>query len=151
MDLASMRRDHAVTRLLDYVHARSSDLLWVDQDALNAVFEDAWHELPPRWNVQHSFWSWANLAEEIIGPTALAEAKADPAILHFEGPSYSKPWNYLCPHPFVGAYRALVAETPWGAQQLTDRTWITRLLKLLPVRYRYPAYERLLAVRERRH
>jgi lipopolysaccharide biosynthesis glycosyltransferase len=149
MNLDHMRRHDAGDELLSYIRTHAASLLWVDQDALNAVFAGSWLELHPRWNAQNSFWNWAGLAEETFGRELLAEATTDPGILHFEGPHLAKPWHYLSNHAYRRQYRAALASTPWGAIPLEDRTIATRLIGRLPWNPRVRAYLRLLDYRRK--
>lgn len=150
MNLEYLRRHDASTELLSYVRAYADSLLWVDQDALNAVFEGAWHELHPKWNAQNSFWNWSGWAAETVGADRLAEATTEPAILHFEGPLLAKPWHYLSNHVYRHEYRAALAATPWGVSPLEDRTVATRVLARLSWERRISAYLRLLELRRKR-
>lgn len=142
MDLAAMRRDGSGAATLRYIREHGDRLLWVDQDALNVVFADAWTALHPRWNAQNSFWTWRPWATELFGVQLLDEAVTDPGILHFEGPWLSKPWHYLCQHPYAGRYRQMLAATPWR-RPLVDRTVATMAIRALPASLRVRAFLRL--------
>ena len=148
LDLAQLRRTDATTALLDVAKQLRGRSMWADQDALNVVFDGRWHRLHPRWNAMNSFWTWPELAAEVHGGQ-LAEAKKKPAILHFEGPSVSKPWHFLSVHEWRDAYRDTLARTPWHATPLEDRTISTAVISRLPQRYRFPLYFRLLNARSR--
>lgn len=148
MNLDNLRRNDGVGALLEFIRNRSEDLLWVDQDALNAVFDGQWLELHPRWNAQNSFWRWHAWSAETLGAESLQETLDDPAILHFEGPSLAKPWHYLSAHDYRHQYRAVLADTPWRDLELEDRTVVTRLLARLPWDSRLRGYIRLTRVRE---
>jgi lipopolysaccharide biosynthesis glycosyltransferase len=150
MNLEHLRRNDGVGALVEFVQERASDLLWVDQDALNVVFDGQWLELHPRWNAQNSFFRWTAWSEEAIGATRLRETVEDPAILHFEGPALAKPWHYLCAHDYRHRYRDMFATTPWAGIALEDRTVVTRLLARLPWESRLPAYVKLTQAREAR-
>jgi lipopolysaccharide biosynthesis glycosyltransferase len=150
MNLDLLRRHGAAEELLSYVRTNADSLLWVDQDALNAVFAGAWHELHPRWNAQNSFWNWSGWAAETLGADRLAEATSDPGILHFEGPTLAKPWHYLSGHVYRHDFRAALSATPWSGLPLEDRTLATRLLVHLPWERRLSAYLRLIEVRRKR-
>ena len=52
-------------------------------------------------------------AAEVLGADAVAEARRDPAIRHFEGPDFNKPWHLLCEHPMREVYFAHRRQTPW--------------------------------------
>lgn len=149
MDLEELRRRGTAAALTACVRERGDRLLWVDQDALNLVLGDDWHELPPRWNAQNSLWSWTSEAVEVFGVDAVADATRAPAVLHFEGPWLCKPWHYLCTHPWADEYRRTLAETPWGGAPLTDRTPVTRAIRRLPQRRQVDAYVRLVRLRRR--
>lgn len=149
MDLARMRTAGTARALLACVRAHGDALLWVDQDALNLVLADDWQELHPRWNAQNSFWDWPSAAEEVLGAERVAEARADPAVLHFEGPWLCKPWHHLSHHVHVAAYRDVLAQTPWAGTPLVDRTLATRLIAQLPVERQVGAYLRLVRWRAR--
>ena len=147
MDLARMRENGSSAALLDAVRREGERLVWVDQDALNLALGDDWLELHPRWNAQNSLWSWADLAERLLGADVVRAARADPAVLHFEGPWLNKPWHYLCDHPHVEEYRAVLRQTPWAGTPLTDRTIGTRAIRHLPRHRRTAAFVRLVRAR----
>ena len=150
MDLDRLRAEGSLAALVSTAASRADDLLWPDQDTLNIVFAGRWHHLHPRWNAQNSFWTWAPLAEEVLGPLALAEAKADPAVLHFEGPSVCKPWHLLGQHPFRTQYWDTLRRTPWRDAEPEDRTIATRLISHLPTARQIPMYRNLLRWRQAR-
>ena len=147
LDLERMRSEHATEALLRFAEEHRADLLWPDQDALNAVFAERWVALHPRWNAQNSLWSWRDWSLEVFDQTTIDEATSAPKIRHFEGPGLSKPWHYLCPHQGRDEYRAALRRTPWAGLPLKDRTPATRLIRLLPVRAQLDTYKRLLAWR----
>jgi lipopolysaccharide biosynthesis glycosyltransferase len=68
--------------------------------------------LHPRWNCMNSFFVFPD-AGDAFPPGQLDEAKADPAIRHFEGPDQNKPWHYLCDHELRALYALHRAGTPW--------------------------------------
>src|SRR5206468_10963777 len=125
VDLAGWREEQASAALLRFVTTRAEPLPWFDQDALNVVFAGRFHRLHPRWNAMSSLWTWPELAAEVLGPEDHAEARHQPSILHFEGPSLSKPWHFLCEHPWRDVYRSTVARTPWAGVAWEDRTLMT--------------------------
>jgi lipopolysaccharide biosynthesis glycosyltransferase len=150
MDLSLMRDQHSLEEIMSCVATRRDEFSWFDQDALNIVFADRWYPLHPRWNAQNSFWLWQEWAQEVFGDHALREAVASPAIVHFEGPSFVKPWHYLSQHAFRDQYRQALAGTPWRDEPLLERTTATRLIHRLPQSLWLPAYVRLLKAKARR-
>jgi lipopolysaccharide biosynthesis glycosyltransferase len=149
MDLDRMRAEQSSEQLFKVAADLRESLVWPDQDALNLVFAGRWLPLHPRWNTQNSFWAWRQWAAEVFGQALLEEAMRQPGIRHFEGPSLSKPWHYLCPYPGRKQHRALLAETPWAGIPLEDRTAATRFVRLFRGEMRYRAYARLLQARRR--
>jgi lipopolysaccharide biosynthesis glycosyltransferase len=132
MDLDLMRRRDDASDLMACIRSQGDGMLWVDQDALNLVFEDAWCALPPRWNAQNSLWFWSEWARDVFPDEDLHEARTDPAILHFEGPSLAKPWHYLCRHPYTAQYRRVLSQTAWPAAAPTEKSAFTALIRPLP-------------------
>jgi lipopolysaccharide biosynthesis glycosyltransferase len=149
MDLDRMRAEQSSAQLLKAAADLRESLIWPDQDALNVVFADRWLPLHPRWNTQNSFWGWRQWAVEVFGEDVLEEAIRQPGIRHFEGPSLSKPWHYLCPYPGRQHHRAVLAETPWAGIPLEDKTAATWFVRLFRGERRYRAYARLLRARSR--
>ena len=146
-DLDAVRAGDLLARVTTTARDLGDRLLWPDQDALNVAFADAWHPLHPRWNCMNSLRAWRPWAEDVLGADAVAEALADPAIVHFEGPDLGKPWHYLSSHPLTARYRAALARTPWAHLPLEGRTLINRALKLVPPRWRPEAYARVQRLR----
>ena len=150
MDLRALRAEDALGQVRAAVRRQGDRMTWADQDALNVVFDGRWHHLHPRWNAQNSLWTWSTWAADVFGADVVAEARARPAIVHFEGPHVRKPWHFLCQHPARGAYRDARARTPWGPAALEDRTLLTRAISRLPEQRQVPTYIRLLRLRRRR-
>ncbi|MBV8235133.1 MAG: hypothetical protein JO075_05460 [Acidimicrobiia bacterium] len=138
LDLAAWRAAGATDRLLGV--ARCHRRRWYDQDTLNIVFAGRWQRLHPRWNAMNSLWWWADHARRVLPEDELDAARADPSVVHFEGPPVVKPWHFLSQHPFRGEYRTTLDETHWAGQPLEERTLATRLIAKLPADRRLTAY-----------
>jgi lipopolysaccharide biosynthesis glycosyltransferase len=149
VDVDAVRRDGSFDEALKLLARPGREFEWPDQDALNVVFRERWLRLHPRWNAMNSLWTWPQWAVEVFGDAVVREATLDPAILHFEGPAFRKPWHYLSDHPWRDAYRNVLARTPWADTPLEDRTLATRVLGRLPPGPRGNAYWRLVRFRER--
>ncbi len=111
-DLALMRAHGLGTQTREWSVANASRLEWRDQDALNAVLAQRRLRLHPRWNLMSSvlLFPWA---VEVFGVQAIAEAKDNPAIRHFEGQTIAKPWHLLCDRPGRDEYFEYRSRTPW--------------------------------------
>lgn len=120
MNLALMRRDDSTQALLAYA-ARARKLLWRDQDALNVVLGHRRLPLHPRWNCMNSvmLFPWS---AEVFGADAVHDARARPAIRHFEGPGVNKPWQYLCTLDDRELYFRHRRQTPWPKARIEGRT-----------------------------
>jgi lipopolysaccharide biosynthesis glycosyltransferase len=112
LDLERIRRDGCVAAMRDYGVAHAEDLMFRDQDALNAVLADGRLPLHPRWNFMNAFldFPWAAY---VFGARELREAKENPAIRHFEGQGVNKPWNWLCAADLRELYFEHRRHTPW--------------------------------------
>ena len=112
MNLDLMRRDGCTDALLRCARGRAGELLWPDQDALNLVLSRRRRRLHPRWNLMNSIrrFEWS---DELLDAREVAEARADPGIVHFEGPDENKPWHILCDNPFREVYFSCRRRTPW--------------------------------------
>jgi lipopolysaccharide biosynthesis glycosyltransferase len=105
-------------------------LIFPDQDALNIVLGDERVNLHPRWNAQNSvfYFPWA---VEVFGEKMVTEARSAPAIVHFEGPAYAKPWHYGSTHPYQQSYLEHRAQTPWPGVRLEGMPLRERLRRLI--------------------
>jgi lipopolysaccharide biosynthesis glycosyltransferase len=121
LDLAAMRRERTTDELRRFVIENAERLDWRDQDALNLVLGRRRLRLHPRWNVMNSIvlYPWA---ADLFGAEAVEDARANPAIRHFEGPSLNKPWHYLCDHEMRERYLELRTRTPWPTVEIEGRT-----------------------------
>lgn len=112
LNLARMRRDGCGEALRAYGVEHASGLVLRDQDALNAILGGRRLALHPRWNCMNAYFRFP-WSVESFGPERLAEALADPAVRHFEGPADNKPWHYLADHESRRAYDLHRRQTPW--------------------------------------
>lgn len=98
VDLARWRDEQVEDRVVRYLRAHRDEVVFWDQEGLNAVLCERWKEIDARWN-------WPAQQPSSAG--------AKPWIFHFNG--MLKPW--LLPEPSTGPrahfYRRL-DETPWA-------------------------------------
>ncbi len=107
-------------RAIDSIINDHEKMTLLDQDALNVLIGQDWHEIPPRWNY---------IAEQNrMSPCA------DPAVVHFAGPN--KPWDHFSTSPFKAEYRSHVA--PEVGHLMLDRDLdirsliVSKLIRLMP-------------------
>lgn len=91
LDLDGLRREGVATALREVARRRAGLRGWPDQDALNLVLGARREPLHPRFNAMNAIVQGA-AAEAVFGAAAVAQARARPAIRHFEGPAANKPW-----------------------------------------------------------
>jgi lipopolysaccharide biosynthesis glycosyltransferase len=112
LDLAGLRDEGLGVRMREHALKHAARLRWRDQDVLNELLHDRRLALHPRWNcmnsVMHFHW-----ASEYLAPDLLREARASPAVRHFEGPSYNKPWHLLSDPVSQAQYALHREQTPW--------------------------------------
>jgi lipopolysaccharide biosynthesis glycosyltransferase len=112
LNLERMRADGCTAALLEVGTANAAELSFRDQDALNLVLAGRRLPLHPRWNCMNSVLLFDSSAD-VFGAAAVAEARAHPAIRHFEGPGVNKPWHLLCERELRDAYFDHRRQTPW--------------------------------------
>jgi lipopolysaccharide biosynthesis glycosyltransferase len=130
LNLGAWRREGLGEAIRDYARANRDDLGWADQDAMNIVVGERRTHLHPRWNVMNSVVGF-NWADEVFGAEAIAEARANPGIRHFEGPGDNKPWHYLCERELRELYLEHRRRTPWPEVELEGATLRNRLRRRL--------------------
>lgn len=143
LNLELMRAEGSLEQLLRFALDHREELVWPDQDVLNAVFVNRWLALHPRFNAQSVLWHPAEWAVEVFDEQALRDATRAPVVRHFEGRGLCKPWHYMCPVPGYKEYRKVLATTPWAHIPIEDRTAATRLIRLFPGDLQLRAYRRL--------
>ena len=139
LNLEAMRADRCTDRIVEY--ARSESLQWPDQDALNVVLGSRCILLHPRWNCMNSLYVFPE-ASDVFAAGQVDEACPRPAIVHFEGPQFMKPWHYLSKHPYRATYLAHRAATPWPDMHIQGRTLRNRVLRPLPTATRLLVLDR---------
>jgi lipopolysaccharide biosynthesis glycosyltransferase len=130
-NLVQMRAENFAGKLIELVNRRGSQLAWPDQDALNLTAQSRWVRLHPRWNVMNSFTSRPQLAAEVFGAERLAAAVANPAVRHFEGPAWAKPWHAGHQGPGRELYRQHREATPWPRIKLEGNSPLDRFKRLV--------------------
>jgi len=90
-----------------------------DQDALNAVIKGNFELIDYRYNAQSVFFDDIKHNEVII------KAAKDPAIIHFTGGGYCKPWFYHNQHPLKHLYYHYLKQTSFKGYLPPDlpRSW----------------------------
>ena len=106
LNLTAWRKKHTETRCADYLAARNYSLPYNDQDVLNAVCHGKMRILPLRYNVMipvlrftsEQIQRWAGI-EKFYPEKERLEAARHPAVIHYAGTPFDRPWNDVCDHP----------------------------------------------------
>ena len=97
-----------------YIKAHHSELVFNDQDVLNALLHDRKLFLPFRWNVQDGFLRRKRrIRQESIA--MLDEELKSPVIIHYTGGK--KPWQYKSVHPYKSFYYFYLDKTRWRGER----------------------------------
>jgi lipopolysaccharide biosynthesis glycosyltransferase len=121
LNLDLMRHEDSTRKLREYGTSHADQLVWRDQDALNVVLGTKRVALHPRWNCMNSIMVFPQ-SVDVLGREAVAKARSNPAIRHFEGPGLYKPWHYLCQREWRDLYRHHRKATPWPHVRLQGRS-----------------------------
>lgn len=130
MNLEQMRNDRFTDIVYALARRRARELDWPDQDALNLAARHRWMALQPRWNVMNSVVMHPELAADALGAAEVDEALAAPAIRHFEGPEFNKPWHAQHGRRGRRLYRAHRRATPWPRYSLDGDTGWRKIKRL---------------------
>ncbi len=125
MDLEKMRNSDFTEIIKQYAMAHP-DNSWPEQDAISALWGADCHKLHPRWNLQSTFFDLPQ-SQLPIANGVIAEALADPAVIHFIG--LHKPWHYLCRHVFRSEYFNVSKRTVWGAPVIEGKNLLNMILR----------------------
>jgi len=111
INLDYWRRHSAVRLFKNYIQEHRDDILFHDQDVLNAVFHDQWKHLPISYNLTSGFlWNFILYDKEKYQKEVF-EALKDPVILHFTG---HKPWEFsMDPNPYSSTFQKYKRMTKW--------------------------------------
>lgn len=119
INLTFWRMYHIGERVLQYAKQFEGDLIWQDQDALNAVCYKSWKRLHPKWNVQTNMFE-LRPHEQVFYLSELKEALNQPSIIHYTTQG-SKPWFYASIHPFKNDYYLYLNKSHWADYSPKDK------------------------------
>lgn len=120
LKLSDWRQLNLASQGLEFALAHPEKLPNCDQDVLNYLLQDRCLLLHQRWNAMSHLWGldqqW--LQEQGGLTEEEQQAQENPAVIHFAGAGFAKPWHYRCPHPWKERYRSILATTPWAGTPL---------------------------------
>lgn len=122
LNLKKMRENHIPQKMLAYI-ADNPELLSADQDAFNAILNNDFGILKPKWNTAVlNLGVMTGYSEE-----DLREAYECPSVIHITGSI--KPWHYMCMHPMRKKYLYFRKMTPYGRCYEVDKNFRNVLRK----------------------
>jgi lipopolysaccharide biosynthesis glycosyltransferase len=111
VNLAQWREHDVVGRAIDYLHRYRDDVVFLEQEALNAVLAGKWRELDLRWNQNASVSGRPFFKARHLDERTYRRVVRDPWIVHFNG--NIKPWTI--PESASSAlYFRYLDRTPWA-------------------------------------
>ena len=111
MNLDYWRKHDVQNRLLAYIIDKGNELIYNDQDALNAILQDERRQLPVKYNVTpyHYHKNLDNYPKEM--QEERQEAIIDPVIFHYLGKI--KPWSLGCYLPGKDLFKKYQNASGW--------------------------------------
>jgi lipopolysaccharide biosynthesis glycosyltransferase len=134
INLKRWREIGARATLIAATHAIADRLNDPDQDVLNYCFHAQRLKLDYTWNAITPFFRKVN--NLAVPGNEIARVVRDARIVHFNGGS--KPWQYLCFHPFKPVYLNYLARTEWRDFRPADY----KLVNVIKKAIRYSLGER---------
>lgn len=127
INLKRWREIGARATLIAAAHRIADKLNDPDQDVLNFCFHAQRLKLDYTWNAITPFFRKIN--HLAISEAEIARVARDARIVHFNGGS--KPWQYLCFHPFKPVYLRYLARTEWRDFRPADYKFINVVKKAI--------------------
>lgn len=151
VNLELWRTNEVPRRVLDYLHAYGQDVVYWDQEGLNAVLAGDWGALDPRWNQNAGVAGRSFYRPEHLDGETYRRVVEDPWIIHFSG--NLKPWMlHDTTDPARALYFDYLDRTPWAGWRPRRTLWSTIVGRYESSRLRnllYPAEKRgLMLVRK---
>ncbi len=101
-------------KAINYIQTHISELVFNDQDVLNAILHDKKCFLPFRWNVQDGFLRRKRRIRKESIPDLEMELR-HPVVIHYTGSK--KPWQYKSIHPYRSVYYFYLDKTEWKGER----------------------------------
>lgn len=103
VNLRKWRQEDLGEKIMQYLTENKEEVLWHDQDGLNAVLWNDWKELPAEWNVMTALFYETDYSRINTTEKEARMWMEHPKILHYTN-SKEKPWKETCRHPRKDRY-----------------------------------------------
>lgn len=128
-DRAAWQKRCIYNRIQDFLKNYTGEMVYADQDLLNAVLHDQWAVLDPRFNVMTHF--YFPFVKKLYDDTRLSAAAQNPVIIHDTTPGI-KFWNEQSIHPQRNRYFQYARQISWVTQSDCPSPSLTvKVLRLL--------------------
>jgi lipopolysaccharide biosynthesis glycosyltransferase len=109
MNLEEWRKRNITAKVCNYLTENREQVIYHDQDGLNAILWDSWLELPTDWNVMSYLFITEHKHQVInMEKETVEQLRRNPKIVHFTG--WKKPWIEEYVHPYASLYRKYAQE-----------------------------------------
>ncbi len=103
INIKKWKENNIAKRIIDYLIENKDEVLWHDQDGLNAVLWNDWCELPSEWNVMTALFREEDFARIDMSKETACYIMKNPKIIHYTN-SKEKPWKETCTNPLKDRY-----------------------------------------------
>lgn len=103
INIKKWKENNIAKRIIDYLIENKDEVLWHDQDGLNAVLWNDWGELPSEWNVMTALFREEDFARIDMSKETACYIMKNPKIIHYTN-SKEKPWKETCTNPLKDRY-----------------------------------------------
>ena len=112
MNLKKWREDNISSRIINYLRQFEQDVIWLEQEGMNAVLAGRWRELDSRWNFQtHLLYNYHSWKESPLDKITYNRTIKKPYIVHFN--TCAKPWQKENNHPYRNLFFHYLDMTAW--------------------------------------
>ncbi len=128
MNLKNMRKENALSHMIDYIENNYQKLNVADQCIINGSFYNKIKIIEHQWNFYHEFYKdFYNFRDYKYENTEeYARALQSPGVIHFVGPQ--KPWIQSTVHPYKREYWKYLRKTAWASNY---RQYVSNQIKII--------------------
>lgn len=111
MNLKKIRGEKLFQKVLEYINENKKDILFADQDWLNAIFANKWLQLPAKYNRMITVSLSRSYKDTIYSKKEYSEAMISPVMIHFNGNLKPRAWN--CFYGWAEKYKEYLLKTEY--------------------------------------